>query len=170
MFYIILAAHSQGVEVESALSCHAKCLFPFWEYQNRSPVRLVTHNFVHYCGRYLWFPWNLIVPAWFVHTQLSKVEQFIHVWLSFFPISSEHKLKGKTRYGWPPLKGRKVACFIKSNKCFQNHKASELNYRAFPFSKGSLFNHFMKKALLTSLNRIYYWWYFGWTLLITILN
>jgi hypothetical protein len=28
----------------------------------------------------------------------------------------------------------------------------------------------MKKALLTSLNRIYYWWYFGWTLLITILN
>ncbi len=29
---------------------------------------------------------------------------------------------------------------------------------------------FMKKALLTSLNRIYYWWYFGCTLLITILN
>ncbi len=28
----------------------------------------------------------------------------------------------------------------------------------------------MKKALLTSLNRIYYWWYFGGTLLITILN
>ncbi len=28
----------------------------------------------------------------------------------------------------------------------------------------------MKKALLTSLNRIYYWWYFGETLLITILN
>ncbi len=32
------------------------------------------------------------------------------------------------------------------------------------------FSKSMKKALLTSLNRIYYWWYFGWTLLITILN
>ncbi len=29
---------------------------------------------------------------------------------------------------------------------------------------------YMKKALLTSLNRIYYWWYFGYTFLITILN
>ncbi len=28
----------------------------------------------------------------------------------------------------------------------------------------------MKKALLSRLNRIYYWWYFGYTLLITILN
>ncbi len=28
----------------------------------------------------------------------------------------------------------------------------------------------MKKALLSGLNRIYYWWYFGYTLLITILN
>jgi hypothetical protein len=34
----------------------------------------------------------------------------------------------------------------------------------------SMYSLIMKKALLTSLNRIYYWWYFGWTLLITILN
>ncbi len=33
-----------------------------------------------------------------------------------------------------------------------------------------IFSHSHKKTMLTSLNRIYYWWYFGCSLLITILN
>ncbi len=42
----------------------------------------------------------------------------------------------------------------------------------FSFQNLSSFHviHFMKKALLSGLNQIYYWWYFGHTLLITILN